>query len=62
MKLLISTYACAPNHGSEHAVGWNWTTEAHRQGHRVWALVAPAHRDSIAATVTGDAHAAPRPI
>jgi glycosyltransferase involved in cell wall biosynthesis len=54
MKLLISTYACAPNHGSEHAVGWNWTTEAHRQGHRVWALVAPAHRDSIAAACRAD--------
>jgi glycosyltransferase involved in cell wall biosynthesis len=54
MKLLISTYACAPNHGSEHAVGWNWTTEAHRQGHRVWALVAPAHRASIAAACRAD--------
>jgi len=47
MKLLISTYACAPYHGSEHAVGWNWTTEAHRLGHTVWALVSPNHRDSI---------------
>jgi len=26
MKLLISTYACAPNRGSDHAVGWNCTT------------------------------------
>jgi len=47
MRLLISTYACAPNLGSEHAVGWNWTTEAHRQGHQVWALASPAHRDAI---------------
>jgi glycosyltransferase involved in cell wall biosynthesis len=47
MKLLISTYACAPHHGSEHAVGWNWTTEAHRLGHTVWALVSPNHHDSI---------------
>src|SRR6516165_7286462 len=47
MKLLISAYACAPNRGSEHAVGWNWTTEAHRLGHEVWALVSPAHRDAI---------------
>jgi glycosyltransferase involved in cell wall biosynthesis len=54
MKLLISTYACAPHRGSEHAVGWNWTTEAHRQGHEVWALVAPAHRDSIAAACRAD--------
>jgi glycosyltransferase involved in cell wall biosynthesis len=47
MKLLISTYACAPNVGSDHAVGWNWTTEAHRLGHEIWAFVSPAHRDSI---------------
>jgi glycosyltransferase involved in cell wall biosynthesis len=47
MKLLISTYACAPNHGSEHAVGWNWTTEAHRLGHQIWALASPAHREAI---------------
>ena len=51
MKLLISAYACAPNRGSEHGVGWNWVTEANRLGHKVWALVSPAHRDSIAAAI-----------
>jgi glycosyltransferase involved in cell wall biosynthesis len=47
MKLLLSAYACAPNRGSDHGVGWSWTTEAHRLGHEVWALVSPAHHDSI---------------
>ena len=47
MRLLISVYACAPDHGSEHAAGWNWTTEACRQGHEVWALASPAHRDAV---------------
>jgi glycosyltransferase involved in cell wall biosynthesis len=47
MKLLISAYACAPNRGSDHAVGWNWATEAHRLGHEVWAFASPAHRESI---------------
>jgi glycosyltransferase involved in cell wall biosynthesis len=47
MKLLISAYACAPHLGSEHGVGWNWATEAHRLGHAVWALVSPNHHDSI---------------
>ena len=28
-------------------MGWNWATEAHRLGHEIWALVSPAHRDSI---------------
>jgi glycosyltransferase involved in cell wall biosynthesis len=47
MKLLVSAYACAPNRGSDHGVGWNWITEAHKLGHQIWALVSPAHRDSI---------------
>jgi len=24
MKILISAYACEPNSGSEHEVGWSW--------------------------------------
>jgi glycosyltransferase involved in cell wall biosynthesis len=55
MKLLISAYASAPHHGSEHAVGWNWITEAHRLGHEVWALASPAHRQAIEAACAADA-------
>ncbi len=55
MKLLISAYACAPNRGSEHGVGWNWATEANRLGHKVWVLVSPAHREAIAAATHEDA-------
>jgi glycosyltransferase involved in cell wall biosynthesis len=55
MKLLISAYVCAPNRGSEHGVGWNWTTEAHRLGHEIWALTSPAHRDAIENAARGDA-------
>jgi glycosyltransferase involved in cell wall biosynthesis len=47
MKILMSAYACAPNRGSDHGVGWNWVTEAHRLGHEIWALVSPVNRDSI---------------
>jgi hypothetical protein len=54
MKLLISTYACAPDRGSEHAVGWNWTTGAHRLGHGVWALVSTVHRAAIEAACRED--------
>ena len=32
--------------------GWNWATEAHKLGHEIWALVSPAHRESIDAPVT----------
>jgi hypothetical protein len=55
VKLLISAYACAPNRGSEHGVGWSWATEANRLGHNVWVLVSPAHRDAIAAASREDA-------
>ena len=49
MKLLISAYACAPNRGSEHSCGWNWTSEVARLGHEATALVSPAHRTAILA-------------
>jgi glycosyltransferase involved in cell wall biosynthesis len=55
MKLLISAYACAPNRGSEHGIGWNWTTEARRLGHEVWALVSPTHRNAIENACRNDA-------
>jgi glycosyltransferase involved in cell wall biosynthesis len=54
VKLLISTYACLPNRGSEHSVGWHWTTGARQRGYDVWALVSPAHRDAIEATARND--------
>jgi hypothetical protein len=54
MKLLISTYACAPDHGSEQAVGWNWTTGAQRLGHEVWAMASTAHRSAIEAACRKD--------
>jgi glycosyltransferase involved in cell wall biosynthesis len=49
MKLLISAYACAPNRGSEHSCGWNWTSEVARLGHEATVLVSPAHRTAVLA-------------
>ena len=49
MKLLLSAYACAPNRGSDYAVGWNWATEAHGLGHEVWVLASSVHRSDIQA-------------
>ncbi len=54
MRLLISAYACAPDLGSEHAVGWNWATEAHRQGHQVWVLTSSSQRDAVEAACRDD--------
>ena len=50
MKLLISAYACAPNRGSEHSCGWNWTSEVARLGYEATVLVSPAHRTAILAS------------
>jgi glycosyltransferase involved in cell wall biosynthesis len=55
MKLLLSAYACAPNLGSDHGVGWNWATEARKLGHEIWVLVSPAHHDSITAACRDNA-------
>lgn len=54
MKLLLSAYACAPNLGSDHGVGWNWATQAHRLGHEVWVLASSVHRNSIEAACVAD--------
>ena len=27
LKILISAYACSPNHGSEQGMGWNWVNQ-----------------------------------
>jgi glycosyltransferase involved in cell wall biosynthesis len=54
VKLLISAYACAPNRGSDYAVGWNWATEAHRLGNEVWVLASSVHREDIEAACGSD--------
>jgi glycosyltransferase involved in cell wall biosynthesis len=54
MKLLLSAYACAPNRGSDYAVGWNWAMEAHALGHEVWVLASSVHRSDIEAACSLD--------
>lgn len=39
MKILLSAYACAPNFGSEPAIGWNYATQLAEQGNEVFVLV-----------------------
>ena len=57
MKILLSAYACRPNHGSEPAVGWNWTMEMARLGHDVYVLTRKDNRDFIEAeTVPENVH------
>jgi len=47
MKILLSAYACEPNHGSEPGVGWNWAVELAQLGHDVWVLTRESNKSSI---------------
>ncbi|WP_291275240.1 glycosyltransferase family 4 protein [Flavobacterium sp.] len=47
MKVLLSAYACRPNHGSEPAVGWNWAIEIAKLGHEVTVLTRKDNREFI---------------
>jgi glycosyltransferase involved in cell wall biosynthesis len=55
MRVLLSAFSCAPNFGSEAAVGWNWAVETARLGHEVLTLTETEHRGAIeAALAKGD--------
>ncbi|MBJ6143774.1 glycosyltransferase family 4 protein [Hymenobacter sp. BT559] len=47
MKLLLSAYACNPNHGSEEGNGFNWLWESAALGHEVWCLTTPRGRADL---------------
>ena len=46
MKVLVSAYACAPNRGSEPAVGWHVATQVARR-HETWVLTSSENEDAI---------------
>jgi glycosyltransferase involved in cell wall biosynthesis len=47
LKVLVSSYACAPDEGSEPGVGWNWVKQIARF-HEVWAITRTNNRQSMA--------------
>jgi len=46
MRILVSAYACEPNHGSEPGVGWNWVDQIARF-HDVWVLTRQSNKSGI---------------
>lgn len=46
MKVLVSAYACEPDHGSEPGVGWNVARQVSRD-HEVYVITRANNRDSI---------------
>jgi len=49
MKLLLSSYACLPNSGSEPGIGWNWATHLADRGIDVTVLTRAESRPEIEA-------------
>jgi glycosyltransferase involved in cell wall biosynthesis len=43
MKILLSSYQCLPNQGSELGNGWNWARALTDRGHDVTVLTQPSH-------------------
>lgn len=47
MKILLSSYCCLPNAGSENAIGWNWALGIAACGHQTFVLTRAIHQDVI---------------
>ena len=47
MKVLLSAFACDPNHGSEEGNGWNWADGLAQQGFEVHCLTQGVNRENI---------------
>jgi len=49
MNVLLSAYACMPNHGSEPGNGWNWAIHLAERGIHVTVLTRREGRDELEA-------------
>jgi glycosyltransferase involved in cell wall biosynthesis len=47
MRILLSAFACDPNHGSEPGVGWAWASHLARSGHDVCVLTRERFRIAL---------------
>ncbi len=46
-KILLSSYSCEPNKGSESEVGWSWAINLVKKGHTVYVITRANQRKSI---------------
>lgn len=51
-KILLSAYACLPNHGSEEGNGWNYATLLSQEGLEVHCITQAKWRDRIEPVIT----------
>jgi glycosyltransferase involved in cell wall biosynthesis len=47
IRVLLFSYACQPNSGSEAGMGWNWSWHLAEIGHEVWVLTTVEAKDAI---------------
>ncbi|WP_162418342.1 glycosyltransferase family 4 protein [Cyclobacterium roseum] len=47
MKILLSSFACSPNKGSEPGYGWNWAWELSNQGHEVHCFTRSTEKNNL---------------
>ena len=47
LKILVSSYACEPQKGSENAVGWEWSLDIANKGHNVVVMTRANNKKSI---------------
>ena len=52
MRILLSAYACEPNHGSEPGVGWHWAVELVKLGHDITVLTRENNKQAIEGFLT----------
>jgi glycosyltransferase involved in cell wall biosynthesis len=53
LKILLSAFACEPNHGSEPGLGWDWAVFLAQAGHRVVVLTRSQSRGAIERVTKG---------
>ena len=46
-KILLSAYACEPNTGSEHEVGWQWIKNIKNKGNIIEVITRKSNKKKI---------------
>jgi glycosyltransferase involved in cell wall biosynthesis len=60
MKVLLSSYSCLPDAGSEPGIGWNWAKEIAACGHEVVVITRAVNQQKIQRVIKRDSVQNPR--
>ncbi|RPD44969.1 glycosyltransferase [Hymenobacter sediminis] len=56
MNIILSAYACNPEHGGEDGNGFHWAWELAQSGQRVWCFTTPENEGATTRFLTDHAH------